>query len=175
MKLFGGELDMSWRQWRQRDHWFAQICEQRIEEEQDADADKPEESKGTNNDIQTGIPPTLDELETAAEKSVKRMAEKLQKAKECLRRVQKRKRDTYTAEAELRMKTSEALKSKAAKDAKQAASEKAQAEWNAMMAKKYASKLGVSSPTAPAASSSGERRPGDGHLDKRQRTASKRG
>ncbi|KAF5701946.1 modin [Fusarium globosum] len=175
MKLFGGELDMSWREWRQRDHWFAQICEQRIEEEEDADADKPEESKGTNNDIQTDTPPTLDELETAAEMRVKRMAEKLQKAKEGLRRVQKRKRDTYKAEAELRMKTSEALKSKAAKDAKQAATEKAQAEWNAMMAKKYASKLGVSSTTAPAASSSGERRPGDGHLDKRQRTGSKSG
>ncbi|RKL47186.1 hypothetical protein BFJ72_g2177 [Fusarium proliferatum] len=175
MKLFGGLLDMSWKEWRQRDHWFAKACEQRIEEEEDAGTDKPEESNETNSDTQTDTNATLDELEAAAEKRVKRMVERLQKAKEDLRKVQKRKRDHYKAEAEFWIKSSEVFKKKAARDIRQADSEKAQAEWNAMMAKKYASKLGVSSTTAPAASSSSERRPGDGHLDKRQRTGSKSG
>ncbi|RBR12416.1 hypothetical protein FVER53590_09267 [Fusarium verticillioides] len=164
MKLFGGVLDMSWREWRQLDHWFAEHCEQRIEEEEQAGKDKPEESKDTNT--------TLDDLETAAERSVKRLSEKLQKATEHLRRVQKRKRDTYRAEAELRMKTAEALKNKAARDAQQADREKVQAEWNSMMAQKYTSKLEVSPTTATTTPSSGEQRPGNGHLDKRQRTTS---
>ncbi|KAF5614225.1 uncharacterized protein FSUBG_105 [Fusarium subglutinans] len=171
MRLFGGLLDMSWKEWRQRDYWFAKTCEQRIEEEEDYGTENPEESKDTNNDTQADNNATLDELENAAERRVKRMMDKLQKATDDLRRVQKRKRDTYKAEAEMRIKTSEALKNKAARDTRQANDEKQKAEWNTMMANKYSSKLGVST-TATAASSSGERRPGDGHLDKRQRTTS---
>ncbi|KAF5985030.1 hypothetical protein FCOIX_2291 [Fusarium coicis] len=173
MKLFGGVLDMSWREWRQLDHWFAEHCEQRIEEEEQAGKDKPEESKDTNKDnTQTETSTTLDQLETEAESRVKRLSVKLQKATEHLRRVQKRKRDTYKAEAELRMKTAEALKSKAARDAQKADREKVQAEWNSMMAKKYTRKLEVSPTTATTTPSSGEWRPGDGHLDKRRRTTS---
>ncbi|PNP61147.1 hypothetical protein FNYG_14235 [Fusarium nygamai] len=172
MKLFGEVLDMTWSEWKQRDYWFAKACEQHIEEEEEAGTDKPEGSKDTNNDTQTDTNTTLDELETAAERRVKRLSEKLQKATEHLRRVQKRKRDTYKAEAELRMKTADALKNKAARDAQQADREKVQAEWNSMMATKYTSKLEVSPTTATTTPSSGERRPGDGHLDKRQRTAS---
>ncbi|KAF5693064.1 modin [Fusarium denticulatum] len=174
LSLFRGEKEMTYEEWRKLDGWLSQACQQSTgQDARTVGNDKPDKTKDTNTTPQANKDDNLDEMEVAAESRVKRMMEKLQKAKEDLRKVQKRKRDHYKAEAEFWTKSSEVFKKKAAKDTHQADSEKGKAEWNAMMAKMYAEKLGRSSTTATATPSSSERRPGDGHLDKRQRTASR--
>ncbi|KAF5564928.1 hypothetical protein FNAPI_1896 [Fusarium napiforme] len=172
LRLFRGEKQMKYEEWERLDDWFFRAYQQRIDEDMGiVGKDKPNKTKDPNTTPQTSKDDNLDEMEAAAENRVKNIMEKLQKAKEDLRKVQKRKRDHYQAEAEFWTKSSEVFKKKAAKDNQQADSDKKKAEWNDLMAQAYAEKLGRS-PSTATATPSGERRPGDGHLDKRQRTTS---
>ncbi|KAF4501557.1 hypothetical protein FAGAP_2278 [Fusarium agapanthi] len=173
LRIFRGEKEMTYREWEKLDNWFFRACQQSTEEDTGTvGKDKSDRTKDTNTTTQTNANGNLDEMEVEAENRVKKITEKLQKAKEDLRKAQKRKRDHYKSEAEFWVKSSEVFKQKAARDTQKADSEKSQAEWNGMMAKMYAEQLGRSPSTAIATPSTGERRPGDGHLDKRQRTTS---